>query len=53
MKAGTVQRRFWEPYHESRKLNTMVENARLDLLQLRKASNILHEAAAQVNKAWA
>lgn len=48
LQAGTVHRRFWEPYHEARKLAKMLESVRLDLLQLHKKSKMLHEAAAQV-----
>eukprot|EP00903_Cladosiphon_okamuranus_P008959 g8573.t1 len=45
--AGTVLRRFWEPYHEARKVQKMAEGARMDHLQLREASLVADEAAVK------
>lgn len=45
--AGTVLRRFWEPYHEARKLQKMVEHARMDQQQQRAAFLVANEAATK------
>lgn len=50
--AGMVPRRFWEPYHEARKVQKMTENARMDQAQLRKAFWVADDAAAKVIEIW-
>eukprot|EP00752_Nemacystus_decipiens_P007282 g6518.t1 len=45
--AGMIQRRFWEPYDEARKVQKMAEEAKMDQLQLREASLVAEEAAAK------
>ena len=45
--AGMTLRRFWEPYHEARKVQKMAEDARMDQLQLREAFMVADEAASK------
>lgn len=43
-----VVRRFWEPYHEARKLQKMAENARMDHEQLLEVFRTVKETASKV-----